>query len=122
MLVRQMGFVFFQAEDGIRDIGVTGVQTCALPIWIYDCHSDPTRLRGDGSIHIPLYIHHVKAFWGTVLEVHPRIPRSLIGAGFHHRPERIRSRPVSHHNDADVPAAGQPFRPTALTASLLLIA
>src|SRR3712207_9393290 len=23
---------FFQAEDGIRDIGVTGVQTCALPI------------------------------------------------------------------------------------------
>ena len=22
----------FQAEDGIRDIGVTGVQTCALPI------------------------------------------------------------------------------------------
>src|SRR3712207_7488999 len=26
-----MGF-FFQAEDGIRDIGVTGVQTCALPI------------------------------------------------------------------------------------------
>src|SRR3712207_9595615 len=28
--------VFFQAEDGIRDIGVTGVQTCALPIWMVD--------------------------------------------------------------------------------------
>src|SRR3712207_9132846 len=27
-----MTFFFFQAEDGIRDIGVTGVQTCALPI------------------------------------------------------------------------------------------
>src|SRR3712207_5899357 len=26
-------FFFFQAEAGIRDIGVTGVQTCALPIW-----------------------------------------------------------------------------------------
>src|SRR3712207_7508278 len=26
-------FLFFQAEDGIRDIGVTGVQTCALPIF-----------------------------------------------------------------------------------------
>src|SRR3989442_11274024 len=25
-------FVFFQAEDGIRDADVTGVQTCALPI------------------------------------------------------------------------------------------
>src|SRR3712207_7687772 len=27
---------FFQAEDGIRDIGVTGVQTCALPI-LHSC-------------------------------------------------------------------------------------
>ena len=26
-------FFFFQAEDGIRDHCVTGVQTCALPIW-----------------------------------------------------------------------------------------
>src|SRR6266576_4591898 len=26
-------FFFFQAEDGIRDLYVTGVQTCALPIW-----------------------------------------------------------------------------------------
>src|SRR4030042_1924992 len=25
--------VFFQAEDGIRDVAVTGVQTCALPIF-----------------------------------------------------------------------------------------
>src|SRR3712207_7365045 len=41
MTVRRIGAVgrslmscyfFFQAEDGIRDIGVTGVQTCALPI------------------------------------------------------------------------------------------
>src|SRR3712207_6860966 len=29
---RRVGLFFFQAEDGIRDIGVTGVQTCALPI------------------------------------------------------------------------------------------
>src|SRR2546429_7536959 len=27
-----MLFFFFQAEDGIRDVAVTGVQTCALPI------------------------------------------------------------------------------------------
>src|SRR2546430_4695541 len=26
---------FFQAEDGIRDLTVTGVQTCALPICLY---------------------------------------------------------------------------------------
>src|SRR5205823_11683080 len=30
--LRQVSF-FFQAEDGIRDKLVTGVQTCALPIW-----------------------------------------------------------------------------------------
>src|SRR5206468_9598795 len=29
-------FFFFQAEDGIRDLIVTGVQTCALPIYIRD--------------------------------------------------------------------------------------
>src|SRR5437868_13987811 len=28
-------FFFFQAEDGIRDRNVTGVQTCALPICLY---------------------------------------------------------------------------------------
>src|SRR5439155_17610281 len=27
---------FFQAEDGIRDGHVTGVQTCALPIWPFN--------------------------------------------------------------------------------------
>src|SRR5690606_41022408 len=27
---------FFQAEDGIRDFHVTGVQTCALPILLHD--------------------------------------------------------------------------------------
>src|SRR5256885_16384444 len=30
--LRLMYFFFFQAEDGIRDYKVTGVQTCALPI------------------------------------------------------------------------------------------
>src|SRR5256885_5065193 len=33
-------FFFFQAEDGIRDYKVTGVQTCALPICTgFDCYS-----------------------------------------------------------------------------------
>src|SRR2546428_6446352 len=31
-LEREMRLFFFQAEDGIRDLTVTGVQTCALPI------------------------------------------------------------------------------------------
>src|SRR5688572_30922930 len=32
MVVYFFFFFFFQAEDGIRDLTVTGVQTCALPI------------------------------------------------------------------------------------------
>src|SRR2546430_202854 len=31
-LLRTVSSFFFQAEDGIRDLTVTGVQTCALPI------------------------------------------------------------------------------------------
>src|SRR5699024_11645493 len=33
-------FFFFQAEDGIRDRNVTGVQTCALPICLMRAHPD----------------------------------------------------------------------------------
>src|SRR5437879_8726383 len=33
-LVLTLVFFFFQAEDGIRDTSVTGVQTCALPIYL----------------------------------------------------------------------------------------
>src|SRR2546430_3602286 len=37
-------FFFFQAEDGIRDLTVTGVQTCALPIYQRQCQ--PPRRGG----------------------------------------------------------------------------
>src|SRR5438034_6385323 len=33
-------FFFFQAEDGIRDHCVTGVQTCALPIFVEEAQFD----------------------------------------------------------------------------------
>src|SRR5256885_5407275 len=41
---------FFQAEDGIRDYKVTGVQTCALPIWtrLRRLRHDGNRARDDG--------------------------------------------------------------------------
>src|SRR5699024_12084763 len=46
-------FFFFQAEDGIRDRNVTGVQTCALPIWSGD-HSGRCKPRRDGAGRRPL--------------------------------------------------------------------
>src|SRR2546430_8880960 len=38
--------IFFQAEDGIRDLTVTGVQTCALPI-------SPVEADTDGVYFVP---------------------------------------------------------------------
>src|SRR5207248_7796501 len=42
-------FFFFQAEDGIRDRTVTGVQTCALPIFGAIGSSSRARARSDGA-------------------------------------------------------------------------
>src|SRR6266550_4989769 len=46
---------FFQAEDGIRDVAVTGVQTCALPIWsAWRRRPSPGRLRRSHGSDSPL--------------------------------------------------------------------
>src|SRR2546430_3261486 len=45
-------FFFFQAEDGIRDLTVTGVQTCALPILRLSA-SDPERAAPAASSALP---------------------------------------------------------------------
>src|SRR5690606_36983271 len=43
---------FFQAEDGIRDFHVTGVQTCALPIWLDAwIYSKPHGGKQGGDVH-----------------------------------------------------------------------
>src|SRR2546430_5415288 len=43
-------FFFFQAEDGIRDLTVTGVQTCALPIFMTVF---PCALKCDARTTVP---------------------------------------------------------------------
>src|SRR5690606_40223292 len=43
---------FFQAEDGIRDFHVTGVQTCALPICSVLLMPTPVKQRKDATLHI----------------------------------------------------------------------
>src|SRR5207245_4670767 len=44
---------FFQAEDVIRDATVTGVQTCALPIFCVDKDEAKVRMLEDGRM--PIY-------------------------------------------------------------------
>src|SRR2546430_7653048 len=46
---------FFQAEDGIRDLTVTGVQTCALPIWIF------LRVAVVDAVHFGGFQDHFRA-------------------------------------------------------------
>src|SRR6266508_5016437 len=50
-----MVFCFFQAEDGIRDGHVTGVQTCALPIWLLEISNrdDP---RSEWVLRLPVAV------------------------------------------------------------------
>src|SRR2546430_10600918 len=51
-----LSFFFFQAEDGIRDLTVTGVQTCALPISLLQDqgrHPRPALPREDGRVGGP---------------------------------------------------------------------
>src|SRR2546422_8412848 len=46
-------FFFFQAEDGIRDVAVTGVQTCALPICLGRALDEP-RAGQPGQVGVLL--------------------------------------------------------------------
>src|SRR3712207_4911921 len=49
---------FFQAEDGIRDIGVTGVQTCALPISLTTDELLGHLDRCRENLKHQIYLHH----------------------------------------------------------------
>ena len=57
-----VGVFFFQAEDGIRDWSVTGVQTCALPICISS---------GQGLMAVALVIfarwNPLQCLWASLL-------------------------------------------------------
>src|SRR3712207_8541621 len=59
---RYCSFFFFQAEDGIRDIGVTGVQTCALPIWRNTVKAYLKQQRGYGEAEALLKFKHPDHF------------------------------------------------------------
>src|SRR5207237_6755962 len=48
-------FFFFQAEDGIRDSSVTGVQTCALPISASTCGTLGVA-NGDAEAGLPAVV------------------------------------------------------------------
>src|SRR5256886_6489183 len=50
-------FFFFQAEDGIRDLTVTGVQTCALPISVEAVSAPPATREFQTNQRMPISAH-----------------------------------------------------------------
>src|SRR6266496_167499 len=70
-------FFFFQAEDGIRDLYVTGVQTCALPI----CSDPDIYAAGDvANAWNPLLRRRMRVeHWANALNSGPAAARSMLG-------------------------------------------
>src|SRR5687768_1381304 len=112
-------FFFFQAEDGIRDVAVTGVQTCALPIspeltinepnvWRLTTpghHSWPRSARpGDPKkyfiVSADAHANEPADLWATRIDAkyRARLPRVIVdehGVKWRvsegHRPDRLRT-------------------------------
>src|SRR2546429_4911575 len=80
-------YFFFHAEDGIRVVAVTGVQTCALPIFLH------LQDHGRTSIGVTLYEHLLQR-----LGARERVVTDL----------HTRTRPQSgvHRHTEDVPRVG----------------
>src|SRR2546430_12137224 len=79
LVAGQCLFFFFQAEDGIRDLTVTGVQTCALPI-------SPLRPECRSAIAVIVIVYAVAALFnlhvprtGVALKTLPRSEERRVG-------------------------------------------
>src|SRR5690349_24842928 len=70
---------FFQAEDGIRDLYVTGVQTCALPIFTPNA-APPASVE--------------KCFIGRTIRAYAKIPITIDGTPFNRSVVRSEERRV----------------------------
>src|SRR2546430_8516979 len=71
-------FFFFQAEDGIRDLTVTGVQTCALPISGDDVVVEPDEPFQDGEHEHQRVLGHGDRVGAPVVgDGYPRLPCRL---------------------------------------------
>src|SRR2546429_5615193 len=70
---------FFQAEDGIRDVAVTGVQTCALPISDFLCRVIETVIaEGATTINVPDTVGYaIPELYGAFIKnLRERVPNS----------------------------------------------
>src|SRR5690606_40872355 len=85
-------FFFFQAEDGIRDFHVTGVQTCALPIYALANDSNvPAALKAFEAARIGIgrrFVARGRAL-GAYIQPERRTAQEREDAKRHAGPERV---------------------------------
>src|SRR2546430_6666174 len=105
-------FFFFQAEDGIRDLTVTGVQTCALPIsqGLFEFKNRSTGLASTAGKYAAAFALGAAAFRERDSVFARRLPRRAAGGAETRRadprarpntPAQLRSRkynPPLRHN------------------------
>src|SRR2546429_6167109 len=87
-------FFFFQAEDGIRDVAVTGVQTCALPIsWNELADKKATAKKLDGSYVLKTDRQDLTAeeIWRTYILL------TRVEDAFRDIKSPLMERPIFHH-------------------------
>src|SRR5690349_23449722 len=92
-------FFFFQAEDGIRDLYVTGVQTCALPIL-------RVASRGGNADYYGISWEKIERnngiFWPCPTEEHPGTPR-LFEERFYHPDGKAKFHAIEYNPPKEVP-------------------
>src|SRR5256885_11099056 len=93
---------FFQAEDGIRDYKVTGVQTCALPIshWCPDCRRVKHFLKQRGVTYREVNIEEDPSAEAIVLKANQgkrRVPTLKVRSEERRVGKECRSRWSPYH-------------------------
>src|SRR2546422_9878488 len=119
-------FFFFQAEDGIRDVAVTGVQTCALPISARQSAAgldprDSTKSGGEGRqgaesglrSGAPAGRHHLRRL-PRARRRHPRPVRRLGGPAS----DAVRSQVPYHRDLLPLPSGPQGSLPVLQRGTL----
>src|SRR3712207_5217159 len=123
--VKLLFFFFFQAEDGIRDIGVTGVQTCALPICPYTGFLQALT-RKEPTMELGLYtfadvgpeIDPARRLRDLLeeIELADQVGLDVFGVGEHHRPAYAVSSPA-----VVLAAAAERTRDIRLTSAVTVL-
>src|SRR5256885_12406884 len=73
-------FFFFQAEDGIRDYKVTGVQTCALPISCANAFSNSGVSPGNDWLFDKAFAHAIRVIVSRGCLLFPSLRRNALAS------------------------------------------